>query len=155
MAIALSVIGVLVAVVTLIVTWPELKKWLPIFPRPLIRISYQVQDDRVAVVFDNTGNAPAGYFTADIRSAGNTFSAVKASADFHLTVSGKGGTWTIVSGRDMLPQQKGMVLLSFPRGLPELKPPKVRSDARYRFVGTIEMSISPEQELEDETASGR
>ena len=109
---------------------------------PLLRISYQKWEHEIIVVFENIGDAPANWFTADITSS-EPFSFGHSSADFDLNSSGRGssgvGTWTVISGKNILPQQKGMVIFKFDEGKPALSPPKVKSDSKYIF---LELNLS-------------
>jgi len=113
---------------------------------PLLRISYQNWDREVIVVFENIGDAPANWFTADITSKDDPFSFGFSNADFDLHKSGGSGwgTWTVISGKNILPQQKGMVILKFDGGKAELNPPKIKSDSKYIFVN-MNLSWGPEE----------
>ena len=129
----------------LLAEWNEVKKYVPFFPRPLIRISYQITENRIGIVFENIGSAPATYITADIKAENGHFSLKEIHSDFELITSGQGGSWTVISGKNILPQQKGFVtLVARDAGL-TLNAPKVKSDSRCKFVGTLKMKWGPEE----------
>jgi len=140
--------GVIVGIVALIVAglgvWPEARNRVPFLPKPLLRISYQKQDKLVSVVVENIGNAEAGYITMDIHSKDGVFSLVDSHADFEISTSGKGGSWTVITARKILPQQRGRVTLELSRSDMMLEPPAVKSDSLHSFVGTINITLGPE-----------
>lgn len=112
---------------------------------PFLRVSYHRtasdgSNGSVIVAFVNAGNGPVQWFTADIKSNGGTFQVGHAN---RVTTSGKGGSWTIVSGKNLLPQEKATVLLSFVDPNTTLNPPEIKSDSRYEFVGERVMTIGP------------
>ena len=141
------VVTFVVAVMTL--EWSEVKKYVPFFPRPLIRISYQIADNNISIVFENIGTAPATYFTADITAKKGVFSVKGTDSDFELITSGQGGSWTVISGKNILPQQKGVVTLIAKDADLSLNAPKLRSDSRCKFLGTLKMTWGPEESYED------
>ena len=143
------VVAIISIVITVLVTglsWNKVKKYIPFFPRPLIRISYQINNNNIGIVFENIGSAPATYFTADITAKNGVFSINETYSDFELIASGqKGsvGSWTVISARNILPQQKGAVtLVARDAGL-VLNVPRLRSDSRCKFVGTPKMKWGP------------
>ena len=68
---------------------------------------------------------------------------------FDLDTSAKGGSWTVISGKDILPQQKGHVRLNVNNANLVLEAPKVKSDSRYEFAGSIELKIGPSETYEE------
>ena len=149
-----KMIGIIITIiVTFIATimaveWKEVKKHIPFFPRPLIRISYQITGNSLSIVFENIGSAPATYITADIMAENGVFLMKKINSDFELVASGQGGSWTVISGKNILPQQKGIVNLIAQDADMTLKVPKVKSDSRCKFVGTLKMTWGPEESYE-------
>lgn len=142
-----AVISLIIAVIGL--EWKFVKKYVPFFPRPLILIKYTKGDNHIAIQFMNDGTAPADYFTADIRSERGTFSIGKIFSDFELTVSGEGGSWTVISGKDILPEQKGVVNLVPNDEELHLEEPKIKSDSRYKFLDLQELTWGSEEKRED------
>ena len=67
-----------------------------------LRVSYQEYDDRIFVSFENTGDAPVHYFTASITTSSGVFSVDEVVSDFELSTSGEGGSWTVISAKDIL-----------------------------------------------------
>jgi hypothetical protein len=94
----------------------------------------------IIVAFENTGNGPIQYFTADIKSNGGNF---QIGQTIRVTTSGIGGSWTTISGTNLLPQERASVLLSFVDPDTTLKPPEIKSDSRYEFVGERAIEIGP------------
>lgn len=149
---AIAIIGIVLAFIAIILGWPEIKKYVPFLPHPLIRISYQESDNgkSASIVFENIGNAKANYFTAEIKTKENKghFVVNKVHGDFKIKTSGKSGNWTVISAQDILPQQKGFVSLSSEYGPTNLEPPKIKSDSRYEFVGTITITVGKPQSVD-------
>jgi hypothetical protein len=144
-AIIISILEFILILIGLILTWPQVKKHLPFLPRPLIRISYQEQDNGFLILFENIGSAPAECFTAEIRAKDKDkpFSFKDKSSDFELSVPSGYGTFAPISGRNILPKQKGHVSLIFGEGKTNLEAPEVITDSRYIFAGTFSMSFGP------------
>ena len=64
-----------------------------------------------------------------------------------MKTSGIGGSMTLISGENILPNQKGAVEIIFNQDCKELNPPKVKSDSRIKFLGTIGVSFGAEESL--------
>jgi hypothetical protein len=140
----IAVIALVMASLSVIITWPELKNYVPFLPKPLLRITYQHQGQLIIVLIENIGNAPANYITADITGSHGNFSINDSGADFELSTSGKGGgTWKVISCKNILPQQKGHVSLFASESTLVLNPPKVLSDSRYIFMDVGQISYGP------------
>lgn len=155
-AIIISILEFIIILLGLILTWPQVKKHLLFLPRPLIRISYQELDNGFLILFENIGNAPAEYFTAEIRAKGGIFSFKDKSSDFELSVPSGAGTFASISGENILPKQKGSVSLIFENKKTNLEAPKITSDSRYIFAGTFSISSGPLEKYakEDTTMTG-
>ena len=125
--------------------WNEINKYIPFFPRPLIRISYQINNNNISIVFENIGSAPASYVTADISTKNGVFSVKETHSDFELIASGQGASWIVISARNMLPQQVGSVTLVARDMDLALEAPRLRSDSRCKFVGTLKIKTGPEE----------
>ena len=154
----IEILAVVIPVVILLITlgWPHIKKYVPFFPRPLLRISYQKQnnsaikcDALITILIENIGNAPAIYFTMDISGQNGVFSIKRVQGDFDISTSGQGGSWTIVSGKNILPQQKGYVNLAVDNINLNLEKPKVKSDSRHKFAGTVVITVGQEETYEE------
>jgi hypothetical protein len=138
---------VILAILVAFLNWPEVRNRVPFLPKPQLRISYQKQDKLVSVVVENIGNAEASYLTMDIHSKDGVFRPVDSYADFEISTSGKGGSWTVITGRKILPQQRGRVTLELTRSDMMLEPPAVRSDSRHSFVGPINITLGSERKV--------
>lgn len=145
----LTIIGIIIAFLGLLFLWPETKKYIPFLPRPFIQISYQEQDNDISIMFENIGNAMANYITVEIKAKKGVFSIKEIYSVFELSASGKGGTMTVISGRNLLPQQKGVVRLISQSGLTSLEAPTVKSDSKYVFIGTFKISIGPVETVQN------
>ncbi|GAJ21256.1 unnamed protein product, partial [marine sediment metagenome] len=141
------IIGILITILLsiAIAEWKEIKKYIPFLPQSLINITYFVQDKSVlnpdtiiTIAFENVGNARAVYLTALIRSkdVGEWFRIKDKKADFNISVSGISGSETTITCENVLPQQKGCVYLLVNNDDFILEEPKVKSNSRYRFLGT-------------------
>ena len=141
-----AIIGIVVTGLIIVLSWNKVKKYIPFFPRPLIRISYQINNNNIGIVFENIGSAPAAYFIADITAKNGVFSINETYSDFELIVSDQRGSVrsrTVISARNILPQQKGAVtVVARDAGL-VLNVPRLRSDSRCKFVGTLKMKWGP------------
>ncbi|MBN2407495.1 MAG: hypothetical protein JXJ19_07340 [Elusimicrobia bacterium] len=113
--------------------------------RPFLRISYHEQETSVIILFENIGDTPANYFTADIRAEKGAFKVDRINANFELKASGESGNWTIISGKDILPLQRGSITLIKNKLFDEfiLEPPVVKSDSEYEFAGTMKWKFGP------------
>ena len=133
----LHIFSLIFSIYLFIKGWPEIKKYIPFLPKPFILFSYQQQDNNITFVIENIGNAPASYFKADVSATKSHFSIGKTSSDFVLTTAGQRGNLTTVSARNILPQQKGSIMVLFNQNSIQLEVPTVRSDSRYLFIGQI------------------
>jgi hypothetical protein len=132
----------------------RIKQRLPIAEvesKGLLRVSYQGdQNGIIAVVFKNYGSAPITYFTAQIRAKSGVFEVKDISADFSLSVPpGKGGSWIVISGREMLPGNYGAVTLRPQSANLVLEQPEVTSDSPHEFIGQWTVKFGPEERSED------
>lgn len=125
-------------------------RWLDLFfkarARPLLRISYQRKvangkPHSVVVSIENTGDRPAGYFTADIRSKNGNFTIENTHGE--VKTSGRGGSCTVISGKDLMPSMPAAVVLSLTDSRTTLDPPIVKSDSPCQFVGEITSTTGP------------
>jgi hypothetical protein len=148
-AFLLSVIASLLAGIILI-AWRPLKKYIPFVKKPFIRVSYQSCGKHFVIMIENRGNAPAQFFTADITSKRGLFSKMGIDAPFELLAPGEGGSWTVISARNILPQQLGAVEFQAEGAVLELNPPKMESDSRTKFVGHITSIWGPEETIGEE-----
>ena len=154
------IIGILITILLFsIAEWKEIKKYVPFLPQSLINITYFVQEKSVlnpentiiTIAFENVGNAPAVYLTALIRSkdAGEWFRVRNKKADFNISVSGISGSETTITCENVLPQQKGCVYLLVNNDDFILKKPKVKSNSRYRFLGTAKIKVGQVETYEE------
>lgn len=136
------VAGVLVGIILMALN--AQKGRFPFAKKPFIVVSYQGCGKHLAVVICNRGNAPAQYFTADITSKNGIFSIMETDAPFELVAPGDGGSWMTISARNILPQQYGAVELRVDSPVLDLDPPRMQSDSRTKFIGTIISTWGPE-----------
>jgi len=114
--------------------------------RLLVRYDYQAEGRIVAVVFTNDGLVPVAWFTVEVVSESCPFDIGHMSDSASVSVSGLGGTFTTISGRDLLPGERGYVELSSTDGSElRLDPPKILTDAESAFAGSIRLEWGPEQ----------
>ena len=147
MEVIVAIISIIITIIVSIMGWNEIKKCIPLLPKPLMVVDYTESSNGVYVQFINIGNAPAEYFTADIKAVHDTFSIGRVNdSEFNMTTSGLGGSMTIISDRNILPQQKGGVYLVFGNRSKELEDPIVKSDNKYKFLGTLKVTVSPMEE---------
>jgi hypothetical protein len=142
-----GIVAVIVAILVGFFVWPEVRNRVPFLPKPLLRISYQKNDKLLSVVVENIGNAEASYITMDIESKDGVFRPVDSHGDFEISASGKFGSWTVITGRRILPQQKGYVTLELTRSDMTVEPPVVRSDSLHSFVGTLKITLGAEKSV--------
>lgn len=140
-----GIVGVIVTILVASLVSPEVRNRVPFLPKPLLRISYQKEDKLLSVVVDNIGNAEASYITMDIESKDGVFRPIDSHGDFEISTSGKFGSWTVITGRRILPQQKGHVTLELTRSDMTVEPPVVRSDSLHSFVGTLNSTLGGEK----------
>lgn len=112
---------------------------------PFLRVSYQRQTSKrkgasILVAFENTGNGPIQFFTADIQSSEGNF---KIEHLHGVKASGIGGLWTTLSGTNLLPQERAFASLSLVDAGTPLKPPTIKSDSQFEFIGETEMKVGP------------
>lgn len=154
------VISILITILLFtIAEWKEIKKYVPFLPQPLINITYFVQEKSilypkntiVTIAFENVGNAPAVYLTALIQSKnpGEWFKVKDKKADFNISVSAISGSQTTITCENILPQQKGCVYLLVNNDDFILKKPKVKSNSRYRFLGTAKIKVGQVETYEE------
>ena len=153
------IIGILISILFTIAEWEEIKKYVPFLPQPLINISYFVQEKSVlnpentiiTIAFENIGNAPAPYLTALIQSGdpGEWFKFDHKKAEFDISISGISGSVTTITCENILPQQKGFVYLLVNNNDFILKEPKVKSNSRYRFLGTAKIKAGQIETYEE------
>lgn len=139
-----------------LVSWAKraVRQKLPIAttePEGLLRISYQGSEDgTIAVVFQNDGTNRIGYFTAQIRTKTGVFRVKDSNADFDLSVPpSAGGSWIVISGRDMLPGNHGCVTLQPQSKSLALERPEVTSDSPYKFIGQWTLKWGAEERSDD------
>lgn len=158
MGVALAIIGILLTLAIFYFSVPEMRKYVPFLPKPFIIISYHKQhgsdlnpDTTILINIENRGNAPANYFTADIeaRTPQEWFSIKGARAKFDISTSGQAGSRITISAQKILPQQRGTVWLTTDNSKLELKPPKIKSDSRCKFIGTQEIKIGTVETYEE------
>jgi hypothetical protein len=139
--------------------WKEIKKYVPFLPQPLINITYFVQEKSVlnsentiiTIAFENVGNAPAVYLTALIQSGdpGEWFKFDHKKAEFDISISGISGSETTITCKNILPQQKGFIYLHVNNNYFILKEPKVKSNSRYKFLGTVKIKAGQVETYEE------
>ena len=142
-----------------IAEWKEIKKYVPFVPQPFINITYFVQEKSalnpkntiITIAFENIGNAPAPYLTAFIQSGdpGEWFKFDRKKAEFDISISGISGSETTITCENILPQQKGFIYLYVNNNDFILKEPKVKSNSRYRFLGTLKIKAGQVETLEE------
>ena len=105
----------------------------------------------ITIAFENVGNAPADYLTALIQSGdpGEWFKFDHKKAEFDIFVSGISGSETTITCENVLPQQKGCVYLLVNNDDFILKEPKVKSNSRYRFLGTAKIKAGQVETYEE------
>jgi hypothetical protein len=148
-SLVVAALSLAVSVAAVILGWPAIKKYVPLVPKSHLRFVYEEMANgrAYALVIDNNGNAEAGYFKAEIKSH-QDYSVKKGHSDFELHVSGLGGNWTTVTGRNILPGHKGAVVFLSVDGPMQLAEPKITSDSRYTYYGKMRVKAGPAQRTE-------